>query len=85
MVALGIFMLWGCFGFMFMCRPIALLWDKSLTSTCLDGKIPYFTASAFNITTDFIIFGLPLPILSKLQVPKKQKILLIVLFGLGLM
>jgi len=48
MIALGIFMLWGCFGFMFMCLPIALLWDKSLTGMSLDGKIPCFTASAFQ-------------------------------------
>jgi hypothetical protein len=85
MVALGIFMLWGCFGFMFMCQPISYLCDKSITGTCIDGRIPNFSASAFNILTDFIIFGLPLPILAKLQVPKKQKILLIILFGLGLM
>jgi hypothetical protein len=68
-----------------MCRLIAYLWDKSLTGTCIDKRILYFTNAAFNVITDFVIFSLPLPILLKLQIPKKQKILLIILFRLRLM
>ncbi len=71
---------------MLMCTPINAIWDKSITdAVCLDGRIVYFTSAGFNILTDFILFGLPLPILSRLQLPRKQKWLLILLFGIGLM
>lgn len=80
------FTLWGCFGFMFMCTPIQAMWDKTIHDpTCMDAKIVYFTNAGFNILTDFIIFGLPLPILSQLQLPRKQKWLLILLFCIGFM
>jgi hypothetical protein len=75
-------LVWACFGFMFMCTPIAL-WDKPLTGT-LFGRIIYFTSAPFNIITDFAIFFLPLPILAKLQLPRRQKVALILLFGVGL-
>jgi hypothetical protein len=76
----------GCFGFMFMCTPISALCDKTITNaSCMNGKVVYFTSAAFNILTDFILFGLPLPILSQLQLPRRQKWLLIMLFGIGLM
>jgi hypothetical protein len=80
------FCFWACLGFMLMCMPIDALWDKSNTdAVCLDGYVVYFTSAGFNILTDFIPFGLLLLILSQLQLLKKQKWLLILLFGVGLL
>ena len=73
-----------CFGLMFMCTPVAFLWDKTLKGTCLDGRIIYFTSASLNVITDFAIFFLPMPILAKLQLPRRQKVALILLFGVGL-
>jgi hypothetical protein len=80
------FCFWGCLDFMLMCTPIDALWDKSITdAACLDGRVVYFTSAGFNILTDFILFGLPLPTLSQLQLPRKQKWLLILLFDVKLL
>lgn len=42
-----------------------------------------FSNAAFNIVTDICTTILPLPILNTLRIPKKQKYLLMVVFGLG--
>jgi hypothetical protein len=39
--------------------------------------------SIMHIITDFIIFALPLPVLVKLRINKKQKVGLIAVFSLG--
>lgn len=83
-VLLLIFLIWAIFGFMFMCTPINFFWDKGIDGSCMDPRLIYFTNAPFNILTDFILFGLPLPILAGLQLPKRQKWGLVVLFGFGL-
>lgn len=42
-----------------------------------------FANTGMNIATDFIIGLLPLPMLKELQLPKRQKIALMIVFGLG--
>lgn len=42
-----------------------------------------FSNAAFNIITDICTTILPLPILNTLRIPKKQKYLLMLVFGLG--
>lgn len=45
----------------------------------------YFTNASFNIVTDCVLFGLPLPILWGLQLPPRKKYGLIVLFAIALL
>lgn len=39
--------------------------------------------AAINLVTDFVIFSLPLPVIRSLQLPKRQKVLLMGVFCLG--
>jgi hypothetical protein len=78
------FLIWTIFGFMFMCTPVQHFWKPSVDGTCMNPEIVYFTNAPFNILTDFVLFGLPLPILWKLQIPRRQKIGLVFLFAIGL-
>ena len=51
----------------------------------MNSKIVYFTNAPFNILTDFVLFFLPLRTLAQLQLPRKQKTGLILLFAIGLL
>ena len=78
------FLVWTIFGFMFMCKPVDYFWNKALDGHCMNPQLVYFTNAPFNILTDFVLFFLPLPILTKLQMPRRQKTGLVILFGIAL-
>ncbi|KAL4926604.1 putative integral membrane protein (Pth11) [Aspergillus undulatus] len=65
------------------CRPIARQWDPSIPGTCINTVASYYGLAITSLVFDVVIIALPLPILAKLQLKLRQKILLGVLFGLG--
>ncbi|KAI0972606.1 hypothetical protein F4678DRAFT_478486 [Xylaria arbuscula] len=67
----------------FLCRPIAGYWDASLNAKCIPVPLMWYIGAGGNITTDIIIFILPLPVLAHLNLPKMQKISLVGIFSLG--
>lgn len=66
----------------FGCVPMSQLYP-SMANSCLDSLPIWYIAAGINITTDFIVFALPIPLINSLQLPSRQKILLIMVFGLG--
>ncbi|KAJ4389543.1 hypothetical protein N0V93_007013 [Gnomoniopsis smithogilvyi] len=65
------------------CTPVAFFWDSSLQGTCLNQLAIWYVMAAINLVTDFVIFSLPLPVIKSLQLPKRQKALLMGVFCLG--
>ncbi|KAH8882372.1 hypothetical protein GQ53DRAFT_812093 [Thozetella sp. PMI_491] len=53
----------------FMCTPIEKGWNPQLEGTCVDSAGYLISNAAFNMTSDVIIFLLPLPTLWSLQHP----------------
>ncbi|RDW60503.1 putative integral membrane protein (Pth11) [Aspergillus mulundensis] len=62
---------------------IARQWDKSIPGTCINTVASYYGIAGTSLGFDAIIIALPLPILAKLQLKLRQKILLGMLFSLG--
>ncbi|KAJ5984037.1 hypothetical protein N7481_006136 [Penicillium waksmanii] len=58
-------------------------WDTSLKGHCIQTQPFYFALGGTSIALDFIIIALPLPVLWKLQLRIRQKVLLVALFALG--
>ncbi|KAK1622227.1 integral membrane protein [Colletotrichum phormii] len=68
----------------FACDPIAMSWDVTITEgTCINRPSLYIATAAANIISDLILFALPLPIVVKLQIPRRQKIGLFFIFAVG--
>ena len=67
------------------CFPVARFWETSLPGTCVDQLAVWYVMAGVNIITDAAIFVIPLPVIKSLQLPTKQKMLLVVVFGLGLL
>jgi hypothetical protein len=64
------------------CRPLHFVLEYPLQPTkCTDILRLYFSAAPLNIITDVAIFSLPIPILTGLRLPRKQKIILVGVFG----
>ncbi|EME84209.1 uncharacterized protein MYCFIDRAFT_163043 [Pseudocercospora fijiensis CIRAD86] len=69
----------------FQCNPISAVF-QSITSAgakCTDILTIYLASIPLNIITDLAILFLPMPILTSMRLPKKQKIILVVTFGFG--
>lgn len=65
------------------CNPVAAFWDTSVDGYCLDQLSIWYVMASINLVTDFIVFSMPLPVIKSLQLPKKQKIMLMGVFCLG--
>lgn len=65
------------------CNPVASFWDPSIQGTCLDQLAIWYVMASVNLVTDFVTFSLPLPVIKSLQLPKRQKYLLMGVFCLG--
>jgi hypothetical protein len=65
------------------CRPISASFkDPSLRGgKCTDIVTLYLCSSPLNIITDLAILFLPMPILTGLRLPRKQKNVLVFVFG----
>ncbi|WQF84422.1 hypothetical protein CDEST_09436 [Colletotrichum destructivum] len=72
------------FALVFACDPIAMSWDITITEgTCINRPSLYIATAAANIISDLILFALPIPIVVKLQIPRRQKIGLFFIFAVG--
>lgn len=81
----GIFFVISVFVTIFQCRPVQSAWDfTTLQDKCINYIDFLYVAGAVGLATDLIITLLPIPLFWKLKLPKKQKIILTALFGIGM-
>ena len=74
--------IWTVFSSIFACVPVRAFWTKE-RARCIDQFAMWFTNAAINITTDFAIIILPMPVIRRLQLGKRQKSALIGIFAVG--
>ncbi|KAH8669047.1 hypothetical protein BX600DRAFT_266594 [Xylariales sp. PMI_506] len=74
------------FATLFQCNPISAAWDKDLLSqgaTCVDQGAYFIGIAAPHTATDILILAVPWYEMSKLQMPKWQKLAITCMFLLG--
>lgn len=69
----------------FQCHPVSAAWHVSdpADTQCIDIVTLYLSSSPVNIITDLAILILPMPILTQMRLPYKQKAILVVTFSFG--
>ncbi|KAJ6260595.1 hypothetical protein Dda_4821 [Drechslerella dactyloides] len=69
----------------FWCLPVSRNWsvDKSLLCYSYAAFQPYFVSAALHLLTEFMLLALPFPLLKYLQLSKRKKIEVGILFALG--
>ncbi|EME44675.1 hypothetical protein DOTSEDRAFT_72209 [Dothistroma septosporum NZE10] len=70
----------------FQCNPVSAVFALVTpeTAKCTDILTIYLASIPLNIITDLAIVFLPMPTLTSMRLPKKQKIILVVTFGFGI-
>ncbi|KAG8167850.1 hypothetical protein KVR01_003539 [Diaporthe batatas] len=69
---------------LFYCFPVSKAWDDSIPGWCVNRPALNYSVAGFNILNDIMLLIIPLPFLTKLQLPRKQRIILISVFACGL-
>ena len=64
------------------CTPISKFW-KGGDGYCIDEFASWFSNAAINVVTDLMIIILPMTVVSKLKLARRQKILLMGVFAFG--
>ena len=69
----------------FQCRPVgaAFAYPTPSSANCTDIVTIYLSSAPLNIITDLAILFLPMPILTAMRLPRKQKIILVITFSFG--
>lgn len=69
----------------FQCHPISAAFFSTVRpyAHCIDILTLYLSSSPVNIVTDLAILFLPMPILTRMRLPYKQKWILVITFSFG--
>lgn len=81
----SVYGVWLFFSSVLNCVPIARNWDKTVQGKCLPTTPLWLTNAALNILTDIMIVLLPMPVISSLMLPLKQKLWLTIVLAFGLL
>ncbi|TVY84482.1 L-fucose-proton symporter [Lachnellula suecica] len=68
----------------FQCNPISAAYNPSKHGQCLSIVTLYLCSAPVNIITDLAILVLPIPVLTGMQLPQRQKTILVLTFALGI-
>ncbi|KAK0671757.1 major facilitator superfamily domain-containing protein [Cercophora samala] len=69
----------------FQCHPIAAAWDiNTKMIRCIPLLTEFICSAPINVTTDLAILALPIPVLTSMRLPPRQKIILVLTFSLGI-
>lgn len=67
----------------FQCQPVKKAWASTMPGTCININVFYLCNAALNILTDVLTYTLPIRVIFKLQLPRKQKAALMGTLSLG--
>ncbi|PTB36851.1 uncharacterized protein TrAFT101_007282 [Trichoderma asperellum] len=70
----------------FQCRPVQAAWnaDYNGPTKCIPLLTEFICAAPVNIVTDLAILALPIPVLTGMRLPSRQKTILVITFTLGI-
>lgn len=71
------------FAGIFQCLPVQKFWDPLVPGKCVNTAALYYANAALNIAQDIVLVILPFFILRGLIMPRKEKLTLMLILGLG--
>ncbi|KAJ5176784.1 uncharacterized protein N7482_002661 [Penicillium canariense] len=80
---LGAYGTWCIISAFLNCLPVAKFWDDNIPGFCLSKPGLWFSNASMHITTDLVILIIPIPALIAIDIPRKQKIALMLMFAVG--
>jgi hypothetical protein len=88
--AWGLMAVVGCYGVSFLvvfltnCEPVDQLWNPQPDGHCRDQQYSDYATIGINLVLDIAILVLPMPMVWRLKMALNKKIIVTVMFSLGL-
>jgi len=68
----------------FQCHPITAAWDARVRpERCIPLLTEFICSAPVNVATDLAIMALPIPVITGMHLPPRQKTILVITFALG--
>lgn len=74
---------YGVFAGIFMCVPVHKFWTPQAEGHCENAAVLWLAAAGMNIVMDWIVWILPMPVISQLKLPTRQRAGVMAVFALG--
>lgn len=74
---------WAVFGGTLLCSPVEKLWRPEVPGHCMSAQQYWLSVAGIDMGLDFLVLLIPMPAISGLHLPCKQKTTLVLLFLLG--
>ncbi|MCJ1398115.1 hypothetical protein MMC11_001312 [Xylographa trunciseda] len=68
----------------FQCHPVAFAWDHTSQGTCINLQAMYYGFTISNMALDVVVAVMPVKLIWQLQLPLRQRILLLAIMLLGI-
>ncbi|KAL4901369.1 hypothetical protein BDW74DRAFT_86039 [Aspergillus multicolor] len=82
-VCVGLYMVIGT---LLICYPLHTFWyQENMEENCVSREVTWYLTAVLQIVGDLVLVVLPMPQVSKLRIPTRQKVCLIMVFALGLL
>ncbi|KAI4117586.1 MAG: hypothetical protein LQ345_002217 [Seirophora villosa] len=72
------------FAVIFQCTPRAKIWNHDVSGSCINVQALFLVGGSWNVLSDFAILILPVAPIWRLQVSRRKKIGISLVFGTGL-
>ena len=80
---IGVYGTWAIVSAYVTCVPVPKFWDNTIEGGCLNMEALWLSNAIVHIITDVCLLSMPMPVLSSLKLPWKQKVALMAIFALG--
>lgn len=82
---IAIFSIWVVLSTVFGCWPIEANWNLKdrANSVCLNSQAVAYANASIGIVVDLILLAVPIALLRNLHIPKRQKYIVLGVFGIG--
>ena len=81
----GTYNVWALGMYLTMCVPIAKMWDVSIQDGYCHPLTVWWALTYLHISSDFLIFIIPIPVVVTMTIPMRQKVGLLIVFTMGLL
>ncbi|PGH17175.1 hypothetical protein AJ79_01313 [Helicocarpus griseus UAMH5409] len=79
----GLFGLWVILASILTCIPVQKFWNPRVEGKCLNMDPLWMSTAIVHIVTDVVLLTFPMPIISSMKLPKRQRFALMLVFALG--
>jgi hypothetical protein len=62
------------FGIVMQCVPIKALFEPNIPKKCINAQLGFLITELLNCALDVVLVGMPVPLVKKLHLPRRERV-----------